>query len=752
MWTVPRAITLCLALAAVLAASAVASSPTPQRTATPIEHLVVIYLENWSFDALYGTFPGADGLTPGPGTPTPLPQAQRTFRAPTPFAEYPLLPRPLENNASNGAIPNPSHPGTPDTSFPTAMPNHPVDLATWVPPDRHTGDIAHRFFNQQYQINGGRMDRFAAFSDNPGLVLTYYDRAGVPTSVPAIAHFAKQYTLADRWFHAAFGDSWLNHFWLLCACTPIWYGATPPPEERVNPTLDPATGYFTQPVGSSIEWTPVPTGPRTWYIVTQPNFTPHICAPSTPTPASPGPTNTVSPAPTVAPTPCVPLQLLPTIGDRLSEKGISWQWYHDEIPGVLPWFEKYATQTPGYLAHVNRNVLPTTTVAPLRRSFLDDLREPGALPAVSFIRPSGPASEHPGETTLAQGEVLVAATLVPAIMTSTPYQQNKVAIVVTYDENGGRWDHVAPPSGTPGISDQFGPGVRVPAIVISPWAKRCFVDHSHYDTTAIIAFIARNWGLPTLGPRDGAISPLTNAFDFTATPLPAGACAPPTGTLTATATPARLTVSEAVEHVRRHFGQTGQAGVHAATRPGDTVAVSGAVSGTGRVTGSMSWTLSAQVPAGVPAGTIPTAVLSTALGLEGFPCAAVTAGATAVTCVGATSGNALQGSLVVVVFQPGVTSVGTVSGPGPRPATAGATPAPTAQGRIAVLPPLQPSAPLLPPLLVPPPPPFAAASVAAPSSELPVIPEADSLALLGAGLIALVALHGLGRGGRRTRR
>src|SRR5581483_978707 len=103
-------------------------------------------------------------------------------------------------------------------------------------------------------------------------------------------------------------------------------GATPPPEERVNPTLDPATRYFTQPVGSSIEWTPVPTGPRTWYIVTQPNFTPHICAPSTPTPASPGPTNTVSPAPTVAPTPCVPLQLLPTIGDRLSEKGISWQW------------------------------------------------------------------------------------------------------------------------------------------------------------------------------------------------------------------------------------------------------------------------------------------------------------------------------------------------------------------------------------------------------------------------------------------
>src|SRR5206468_10338067 len=133
---------------------------------------------------------------------------------------------------------------------------------------------------------------------------------------------------------------------------------------------------------------------------------------------------------------------------------------------------------------------------------------PGAeMPAVAFIRPKGSESEHPGDT-FEHGEVLVAATLVPAIMGSPAYQQNKVAIVLTYDEHGGRWDHVAPPNpltpaSTPGKADQFGPGSRVPAIIISPWARRCFVDHTGYDTTSIAAFIEKNWGLAPLSTRDG---------------------------------------------------------------------------------------------------------------------------------------------------------------------------------------------------------------------------------------------------------
>jgi phospholipase C len=84
-----------------------------------------------------------------------------------------------------------------------------------------------------------------------------------------------------------------------------------------------------------------------------------------------------------------------------------------------------------------------------------------------------------------------------------------VAIIVTYDENGGFWDHVAPPKG-----DRFGPGSRIPTIVISPFAKRHYVDHTQYDTTSILKFITRRFDLePLPGVREGA-GDLTAAFAF----------------------------------------------------------------------------------------------------------------------------------------------------------------------------------------------------------------------------------------------
>jgi phospholipase C len=66
-------------------------------------------------------------------------------------------------------------------------------------------------------------------------------------------------------------------------------------------------------------------------------------------------------------------------------------------------------------------------------------------------------------------------------------------VIVTYDENGGFWDHVAPPKG-----DRWGPGMRIPAIIVSDFAKKGFVDHTQYDTTSIIRFISKRFGLPTL--------------------------------------------------------------------------------------------------------------------------------------------------------------------------------------------------------------------------------------------------------------
>ena len=86
---------------------------------------------------------------------------------------------------------------------------------------------------------------------------------------------------------------------------------------------------------------------------------------------------------------------------------------------------------------------------------------------------------------------------------------NSTAIIVTYDENGGFWDHVTPPKG-----DRWGPGSRIPAIIISPYAKRGYVDHTPYDTTSILKLITKRFDLePLPGVRAGA-GDRTAAFDF----------------------------------------------------------------------------------------------------------------------------------------------------------------------------------------------------------------------------------------------
>jgi phospholipase C len=89
-------------------------------------------------------------------------------------------------------------------------------------------------------------------------------------------------------------------------------------------------------------------------------------------------------------------------------------------------------------------------------------------------------------------------------------QWGKMLVIVTYDENGGFWDHVPPPAG-----DQFGPGTRIPTLIVSPYAKRGFVDHTTYDTTSILKFITRRFGLEPLPGVRAQMGDLTNALTLT---------------------------------------------------------------------------------------------------------------------------------------------------------------------------------------------------------------------------------------------
>jgi acid phosphatase len=124
----------------------------------------------------------------------------------------------------------------------------------------------------------------------------------------------------------------------------------------------------------------------------------------------------------------------------------------------------------------------------------------GKLPSVSFYKPQGNLNQHPGYANIADGDAHI-ADLVAKLQASPQWEH--MLIVVTYDEFGGAWDHVAVPKG-----DLLGPGTRIPAIVISPYAKQGVVDHTPYDTGSILRFITRRWGLeplPGVVARDRAL-------------------------------------------------------------------------------------------------------------------------------------------------------------------------------------------------------------------------------------------------------
>jgi len=447
------------ALLAAIAACNEPAAPRPtlaaERAAVPaatgldrLQHIVVIYLENRSFDNLYGEFPGADGLANAGATSTQVDASG------TPYATLPM-------NA-----------GSP---FPATLANAPFAIEQYVAADQKIPDLVHRFYQEQMQIDGGRMDKFALVSDAKGEVMGFYHTAGLP-----LAAEAARYTLCDNFFHAAFGGSFLNHFWLIAARTPVFAGAPTAVVARLDAAGNLVADGFVTPDGYAV---------NTAFSVNQPH-------PST-TPAER----------------LLPNQTFPTIGDRLSARHVSWAWYSggwDAALGGHPdplfqyhhqpfiYFANYADGTPAKAEHLRDE---TEFFAAARA---------GRLPAVSFVKPLGQDNEHPGYADVITGERHVEA-LLDAVRNGPNWKNT--AIIITYDEHGGFWDHVAPP-----VVDRWGPGSRVPTLIISPFARRGYVDHHTFDTTSILALIEHRWRLEALTSRDAAAGDFTTAFDFSQGP------------------------------------------------------------------------------------------------------------------------------------------------------------------------------------------------------------------------------------------
>jgi phospholipase C len=479
------------------------SAPSPLNQ---IDHFVVIYQENWSFDSLYGFFPGANGIAnaTNPDGSLRIPQVSRTGE--------PLTTLP--------AVLGPD--GNVDPRFPLDLPAKPYNsvpfLTQSAPPGDPaglTGDMIHRFYTEQQQLDGGTNDKFVSWSDNGGLVLSYIDATNLPEG-----QLAQQYTLDDNFFHAAFGGSFLNHQFLVAAAAPQWSQPLPQNAPNFVSQLD-ASGAPTIDGNLTADNLLSPNGNHFVVNTTQPAQAPF--RPGTPADQLLRPINDNHPfLANGEPDPTYTA----TIGDRLDDKNISWKWYSGGWSDALAGHPLSEPFGGGYQFHhqpfayyanfapFNADGSPNPDTNSLlnpdahlqdETQFFIDLHD-GNLPAVSFVKPIGGENEHPGYANLLRGQQHV-ADLVHAIQNSSDWAHT--AIIVTYDENGGFWDHVS----TPTLGDgTWGDGTRVPAIVISPYAKQGFVDHSQHDTLSILKTIEDRFNLEPLNNLDSNATSLANDF------------------------------------------------------------------------------------------------------------------------------------------------------------------------------------------------------------------------------------------------
>jgi len=522
---------------------------TTRALRSKIDTIVVIYAENRAFDNLYGNFPGARGLSEvvdSQGHPTSAyaPQVDRDGSI------LPSLPptwggvtapgiTPVVTEAMSAGLPN--APFSIEHAF-TAQSN--VTLST----STVTRDLWHRFFEHQMQIDGGKNDGYAAWSDAGGLAMGHYDY-----SQSALYALAREFVLADNFFQGAFGGSFLNHQYLICACAPEYHNADASPAKPSITILDrDAAGQYLPRLAlagnakrSALDEPPrfaksgnlTPAnyfGDGKFYAVNtmQPAYQPSGNPPAA------GDTDYLYADPNNSTT--LPPQTAATIGDELDARMVPWTWYSGAWDSALadgrrPPSETreaiYAPETPFGNPDFQTHHQPFNyyqrfdpkTHADQRAAHLKDYRQlladsaAGRLPAVVFYKPQGNLNQHAGYASVAEGDAHIAGLV--AQLRASP-QWKHMVIVITYDEFGGAWDHVAPPPG-----DLLGPGARIPALIISPFARHGTVDHTQYDTESILRLITRRFDLevlPGITRRDQGLAAhgappmgdLTNALEL----------------------------------------------------------------------------------------------------------------------------------------------------------------------------------------------------------------------------------------------
>lgn len=495
-----------------------------------VKTVVVIYAENRSFNNLFADFPGVE-------KPLSALSAADTQQRDRDGSLLTTLPPAWGGVLQVGpqSVDGVTYPS--EVQFQENLPNAPFALkgpnAEDLPLSLVTRDLWHVFYQNQMQINGGKNDSFVAWADSGGLVMGHYAQSRYSLRLWDVA---KEFVLCDNFFQGAFGGSFLNHQYLISATAPFYPNAAQsvakaqiatlqsddPTDPRLKP-LDksPASAMTGPPQFGPSALTPDGYGVNT---LAPPYWPTWIRDPENPDYSKPDLPNVLVP------------QTHEHIGDKLSKKNVDWAWYAGAWQATLDQFKDSGgiPKIPNFQYHHQpfnyfKQQGPENRVERDKRlrdgglgdesstnKFFADAQA-GKLPAVTFYKPQGNLNMHAGYADVASGDRHIARAL--KVLQESPQWKNMV-VVVTVDENGGWWDHVAPPKG-----DRWGPGTRIPAIVVSPFARKGTVDHTVYDTASILRLITRVFRLETLDglkQRDDAMTArgqkpmgdLSNALQF----------------------------------------------------------------------------------------------------------------------------------------------------------------------------------------------------------------------------------------------
>jgi len=495
-----------------------------------VKTVVVIYAENRSFNNLFADFPGVE-------KPLSALSAADTQQRDRDGSLLTTLPPAWGGVLQVGpqSVDGVTYPS--EVQFQENLPNAPFALkgpnAEDLPLSLVTRDLWHVFYQNQMQINGGKNDGFVAWADAGGLVMGHYAQSRYSLRLWDVA---KEFVLCDNFFQGAFGGSFLNHQYLISATAPFYPNAAQsvakaqiatlqsddPTDPRLKP-LDksPASAMTGPPQFGPSALTPDGYGVNT---LAPPYWPTWIRDPENPDYAKADLPNVLVP------------QTHEHIGDKLSKKNVDWAWYAGAWQATLDQFKDsggipkipnfqyhhqpfnyFKQQGPENRAERDKRLRDggLGDEASTNKFFAD--AQAGKLPAVSFYKPQGNLNMHAGYADVASGDRHIVRAL--KVLQESPQWKNMV-VVVTVDENGGWWDHVAPPKG-----DRWGPGTRVPALVVSPFARKGTVDHTVYDTASILRLITRVFQLETLDglkQRDDAMiargqqpmGDLSNALQF----------------------------------------------------------------------------------------------------------------------------------------------------------------------------------------------------------------------------------------------